>query len=112
MRYCLAKQDYIRTQIISKKINVKYFEEKETEDLKLKYYELMIENDQHDGSYLSICRHVRAMINTPSIEEDVNKKKQLLRTAVLYVVLSPYDNEQSDLLHRMLEEKALDPIYK
>jgi len=27
MRLCLAKQDYIRTQIISKKINVKAFED-------------------------------------------------------------------------------------
>lgn len=27
MRLCLAKQDYIRTQIISKKINTKFFED-------------------------------------------------------------------------------------
>lgn len=38
MRYCLAKNDYIRTQIISKKINVKFFEEESTHDLKLKFY--------------------------------------------------------------------------
>lgn len=30
MRLCLAKKDYIRTQIISKKINTKYFEEDNT----------------------------------------------------------------------------------
>lgn len=30
MRLCLAKKDYIRTQIISKKINTKFFEEKTT----------------------------------------------------------------------------------
>lgn len=38
MRLCLAKKDYIRTQIISKKINVKFFEAEDTHDLKLKYY--------------------------------------------------------------------------
>lgn len=38
MRLCLAKQDYIRTQIISKKINTKFFEDEGTQDLKLKYY--------------------------------------------------------------------------
>lgn len=38
MRYCLAKNDYIRTQIISKKINVKFFEDESTHDLKLKFY--------------------------------------------------------------------------
>lgn len=30
MRLCLAKKDYVRTQIISKKISTKYFEEKDT----------------------------------------------------------------------------------
>ena len=42
MRLCLAKQDFIRTQIIAKKINVKFFEDEkddETQVLKLKYYE-------------------------------------------------------------------------
>lgn len=38
MRLCLAKQDYIRTQIISKKINTKFFEDDSTQELKLKYY--------------------------------------------------------------------------
>lgn len=30
MRLCLAKKDFVRTQIISKKISTKYFEEKDT----------------------------------------------------------------------------------
>lgn len=40
MRLCLAKKDFIRTQIISKKINTKFFDEDKTEiqQLKLKYY--------------------------------------------------------------------------
>lgn len=38
MRLCLAKKDFIRTQIISKKISIKFFEEKDTHDLKLKFY--------------------------------------------------------------------------
>lgn len=38
MRLCLGKKDYIRTQIISKKINTKFFEDESAQDLKLKYY--------------------------------------------------------------------------
>ena len=30
MRLCLAKKDYIRTQIISKKVSTKFFDEKDT----------------------------------------------------------------------------------
>jgi 26S proteasome regulatory subunit N5 len=40
MRLCLSKKDYIRTQIISKKINTKFFDDDklEIQQLKLKYY--------------------------------------------------------------------------
>lgn len=48
MRLCLAKQDWIRAGIISKKISVKFFEGADTGDLKLKYYHQMLELAQHD----------------------------------------------------------------
>lgn len=47
MRLCLAKDDYIRTQIISKKINVKVFEDISFQDLKLKFYKY--------GNYFYFC---------------------------------------------------------
>ncbi|KAK3585181.1 hypothetical protein CHS0354_001816 [Potamilus streckersoni] len=112
MRLCLAKKDYIRTQIISKKINTKYFEEPGTTELKLKYYQLMIEVDEHDGSYLSICKHYRAVYDTPEIKENPEKMKEALRYVVLYLILAPYDNDQSDLIHRAKEDKNLEEIPK
>jgi len=75
----------------------------------------MVEMDQHEGNYLNICRHYRAMLNTPVIDEDEMEKKKYFRCAVLYLLLSPFDNEQADLLHRILKEhKTLDniPTYK
>lgn len=36
MRLCLANKDYIRTQIISKKISTRFFDGKDHQDLKLK----------------------------------------------------------------------------
>lgn len=46
MRLILAKKDYIRTQIISKKINTKFFEGENItdhiQDLKLKYYRYIL----------------------------------------------------------------------
>ncbi|XP_066140222.1 26S proteasome non-ATPase regulatory subunit 12 [Euwallacea fornicatus] len=114
MRLCLAKQDYIRTQIISKKINTKFFEDEGTQDLKLKYYRLMMELDQHEGSYLATCKHYRAVLNTPSIQENQTEKQASAKAVVLYLILAPYDNEQSDLTHRVLTDKVLEeiPLYK
>lgn len=112
MRLCLAKKDFIRTQIISKKISVKFFEEKETHDLKLKFYKLMIQVDQHEQSYLSICKHYRAMYNTDVIQASETDRRMMMQHAILYLLLSPFDNEQSDLTHRFLQEKVVDEIPK
>lgn len=38
--------------------------------------------------------------------------KQALKSVVLYVILSPYDNEQSDLVHRISSDKKLEDIPK
>jgi 26S proteasome regulatory subunit N5 len=111
MRLCLARKDFIRTQIISKKIHTKYFDSDESaEDLKLRYYELMIALDQNDASYLKICQHFRAILKSKSILSDAAKKLEVLKNVVIYAILSPYDNEQSDLLHRILEEKVLEEV--
>lgn len=48
-----------------------------TQELKLKYYNLMIQVDQHEGSYLSICKHYRAIYDTPCILEDSSKWQQV-----------------------------------
>lgn len=117
MRLCLAKQDYIRTQIISKKINTKFFEDEGkcdhfkiarlllylkifqyyllgTQDLKLKYYRLMMEVDQHEGSYLATCKHYRAVLNTPSVMAVPEERQAAAQAVVLYLILAPHNNEQ------------------
>jgi len=112
MRLCLATKDYIRAQIISKKISTRFFENTEYQQLKLTFYQYMIELDQHEGTYLNICRHYRAVLDTPCIKEDEAKMLETLKHIALYIILSPYDSEQSDLIHRVMEEKALNKIPK
>ncbi|XP_014220791.1 26S proteasome non-ATPase regulatory subunit 12 [Trichogramma pretiosum] len=117
MRLCLIKQDFIRTQIIAKKINIKFFEDEsdeETQALKLKYYELMMELARHEGWYLELCRHNRAILETPSIKADAEKRSVALSRAVLYLILARHEPEQADLTHRLLADKLLEglPIFK
>lgn len=112
IRLCLAKKDYIRTQIISKKISTKYFDEADTEDLKLRYYRLMIELGQHEKSYLAICKHYWAVYDTKSIKENAETRDEALKCVVLYATLSPFDNEQSDLVARIKQDKSLEKIPK
>ena len=64
MRLCLATKDYIRAQIISKKISIRFFESAEQQELKLKFYRYMIEMDEHDGNYLNICRYIFCLFHS------------------------------------------------
>lgn len=114
MRLCIARKDYIRTQIISKKISIKFFDDEAVQDLKLKYYGLMTALDLHDSSYLKVCNHFNAISKTKVIKETPAKKQEALKNTVLYIILAPYDNEQSDMIHRVKSEKGLEdvPQYK
>jgi len=108
MRLCLAIKDFIRTQIISKKISTRYFEEGKHSDLKLKFYRYMIELGQHEGDYLDICKNFRQVYDTPCIQENADDKSATLKNIVLYIALAKFDNEQSDLIHRIKTERALE----
>lgn len=74
----------------------------------------MIELDQQEGSYINICRHYRAIYDTACVQEDEARKLDTLQHMSVYVVLSPFDNEQSDMIHHILLEKSLNkiPTYK
>ncbi|CAI5440776.1 unnamed protein product [Caenorhabditis angaria] len=117
MRFSLVRNDFIRASIISKKINIKFFNKTETDEvqnLKLKFYELMVKIGLHDGSYLDVCRHFRAIHDTPKIKDDSLKASAALRSAVVYCCLAPHDNEQWDLLNRIAIQREIEsvPEYK
>jgi 26S proteasome regulatory subunit N5 len=76
-RLCLAKKDYTRAQIISRKISVKFFEDKEQADLKIRFYKLMIQLSLATNDYLKICKNYRSLYDTPSILEDEKQWKEV-----------------------------------
>lgn len=153
MRLCLLKEDFVSTQIIAKKISIKFFDDPAQHDLKLKFYNLMIRLDR-DTSYLKTSRHYQAIAEPPKaippkpepMDEDKKKPddkdkkkdkeeeiksaevavpveltpeqekelKEKLICAVLYCILAPYDNEQSDMMAHLSKNKKLEeiPVYK
>lgn len=114
MRLNLARKDYIRMQIVSRKINTKYFANEETHDLKLRFYELMIQHALHGHHYLDVCKYYREVYQTKSVQADEAKCTEILRYIVMFSALAPFDNEQSDLLNRIKLDKNLEkvPLYK
>lgn len=115
MRLLRIQQDWEKLAIVSKKINSKWLAEPENEDLKLRFYALMITYASKLSRYLDLCKYYRSIHESKSIKADPIKSLAALRNAVYFVILAPYDNEQSDLLHRIAKEedelKKIEAVY-
>lgn len=128
---CIEKGDWTQAGILARKISIKYFNRKpvekkdekeekkavemdatephpeneraddDTTDLKLKYYEQQITLANQDKKYLDVCKHYRQVLDTPAIENEPEKLRAVLQRVIYYIILSPHNNEQSDLLHRI-----------
>ncbi|KAK1305224.1 hypothetical protein QJS10_CPB11g00020 [Acorus calamus] len=135
VRLCLDRQDYVRAQILSRKISPRVFdadtskEKKKPKEgdnmvedapadipslseLKHIYYELMIRYHSHNSDYLEICRSYKAIYDIPSVKSDASQWIPVLRKICWYLVLSPHDSMQSSLLNATLEDKNLSEIPK
>lgn len=133
VRLCLDRRDYVRAQILSRKVSPRVFEAdaskekkkpKEGEniveeapadipslmELKRIYYELMIRYYSNTNDYLEMCRCYKAIYEIPSVKEDSAQWIPVLRKICWYLVLSPHDPMQSSLLNSTLEDKNLSEI--
>lgn len=160
MRLLRVRENWDMLFIVSKKVNSKWLEDADYEDLKFRFYGLMIQYSLHTDKYLEIAKYYHALYLSPSIspksaaaaaaaksatsttgdaaaKKDEKKKEEeskdstttkmdseatstsasaesssegkwqpLLRNVIFFIVLSPYDNEQSDLLHRILADEV------
>jgi 26S proteasome regulatory subunit N5 len=116
MRLVLAKKDYVRTQIISKKLNPKLLEHADLQDCKVQYYKYMVQYWLHEKKYLDVAKSYLSVFNTKMVQDDEEQWKEALTGHVLYLTLAQYDNEQSDMLNKVLvvEAKKMDklPVFK
>lgn len=110
MRLNMERGDFHRVNMFSRKINTKFFEDEAQQDLKLLYYELMIRAGMHDRKHLDVSKYYREVLNTPSIRADAAKTEDALRNVILFLILAPYDNEQSDLMSRIEAHERLDTV--
>ncbi|KAK9239307.1 PCI domain-containing protein [Lipomyces kononenkoae] len=107
VQLCVARGDFSQATVLSRKISTKYFDNPAVQDLRLRFYELMIQISLHDDKYLDVCKHYHAVYDTPSVKDDELKWKDVLRSIVYFVILAPFDNEQSDLIHRIESDTRL-----
>ncbi|XP_022133276.1 26S proteasome non-ATPase regulatory subunit 12 homolog B-like [Momordica charantia] len=130
VRLCLDGQDYVRAQILSRKISTRVFDVDDSKEkkkpkegdsvvedapadtpslleLKRIYHELMIRYHSHHNEYFEICRSYKAIYEIPSVKDNPAECIPVLRKICWYLVLSPHGPMQSSLLNCTLEDKNL-----
>jgi len=68
----------------------------------------------HTHDWMEIFRAYQAMWDTALLQKDAPAADRVLKLQVLFLVLSPFDNEQSDAMHTLEQEKGLakTPLFK
>lgn len=107
LRLCLETSDYVRAQITSRKIQTKVFKDPELDDLKIRFYDLIVRFHSHSHNWWEIFQAYRATWDSSAVRADEAQTLLCLKRQVLYLVLSPASNEQVEMTHMLLAEKEL-----
>mmetsp|Transcript_10939 Transcript_10939/g.12503 ORF Transcript_10939/g.12503 Transcript_10939/m.12503 type:complete len:478 (-) Transcript_10939:1149-2582(-) len=112
VRLCLLVKDYIRANIIAKKVDRAKLEQ--LEDAKITFYGHLIEYYSHEKNPLELARAHLAIYKTPKIKNDDKAWPEHLQSTVIFLCAAAYDNHQIDLVHNLLLDSNLDqmPAYK
>eukprot|EP00527_Entomoneis_sp_CCMP2396_P005363 CAMPEP_0198139216 /NCGR_PEP_ID=MMETSP1443-20131203/2565_1 /TAXON_ID=186043 /ORGANISM="Entomoneis sp., Strain CCMP2396" /LENGTH=480 /DNA_ID=CAMNT_0043801289 /DNA_START=38 /DNA_END=1480 /DNA_ORIENTATION=- len=101
MRLTLAKQDFIRAHIVAGKVSKKHLAEENMEEYKVKFYELMTIYHRHKKDSFELAKDYHAIYSTPSIQASPEKWKPALEATICFLALSPYGNEQQDMMNHI-----------
>ncbi|KAL8436727.1 hypothetical protein Efla_002159 [Eimeria flavescens] len=104
MLLLLRRSDFIRCQIVGKKLSPKLLEAEDMQPLKIKFYELMTLYYLHEDALLDVAKCFGHIYNTPSVQQNVPQMKQCLECFVLFLVLAPHDAEAKNLIAKTLKE--------
>lgn len=109
MKLVLARQDYIRTQILSRKISTRAISEKGLESQKIAYFSYMVQYYVHEKEVLEAAKSYQTIYDTVNKAGDDEAKAKLdpsgdlrknaFRNFVFYLLISAYTNEKVDLLN-------------
>jgi 26S proteasome regulatory subunit N5 len=110
LRLTLAKKDFVRANIVAGKISRKNLQEETMEEYKVKFYTLMAELHRHERDAFALAKDYHSIYSTPCILNDEAKWTLALQSAVAFLILSGYSNEQQDMMHRVKEDSNLEKI--
>jgi 26S proteasome regulatory subunit N5 len=110
MRLTLAAQDFVRAAIVANKVSRKHLAEETMEEYKVQFFTLLTISHRQDKDALELAKDYHAIYSTPSILKDETKWMEALQSTVLFLALSPYSNEQQDMMNRINADTNLEKL--
>lgn len=110
VRLCLAKKDFIRAEIIAKKVTDKQINKSDMQDLKLKHFKQMVEFHRHKKCYLDACKDYDSLYRTQLIQDNEKEWKHMLAKSIIYLTLSPFDHDVSEMLERFKKDPKIEQL--
>lgn len=109
IRLCILKKDMVRAHIVSKKVTRSSLEENEHQDLKLRFYKLMIEYHLAEKDAFELAQDFHNIYQTPCVLEDDGETgwRNQLKSCIAFLILSAHTPAQSDMLHRVAADSKL-----
>lgn len=106
----MQKQDFVRAAVVASKISKKNLQEENMEEYKVRYYDLMTIYHRHDKNEFELAKDFHSMYLTPHVLADEAKWIPALESTVVFLALSPYGNEQQDLMHKINQDPNLEKL--
>ena len=115
MKLVLMRRDFVRCQILSRKISKRHLNEKGLEKLKIGYWQYMIQYYIHEKMVLEAGKAYQTIFDTinkaeAELKTELNTDGKLdqlsFQNFVIFLLISPYENEKVDMLHIMEKEYA------
>merc|ERR1740138_460392 len=114
VRLCVDTGEFVRAQIMARKINVKVFKDEELSDLKLRFYRLIVRYHLHEHTWMEIYRAFEAMWDTKTLQEDETTRTRTLKSMCIYLMLAAFDKDRTEQMRVLngIKQLADLPMYK
>lgn len=109
IRLVIGKQDWVRAIIVAKKVRRETLEEEGMEDLKLRFFNLLITFHLHEKDAFEVASSFYAIYGTPCILADDSPTgwRHYLKSTATFLVLAQHTPAQSNLLHKVAKDEKL-----
>jgi 26S proteasome regulatory subunit N5 len=104
MKLVLGRRDFVRCQILSRKISKKHLNEKGLEKQKIQYYRFMVQYYIHERMTLDTAKSYQIIYDTfaanpEELDPNGNERSHSFKNFLIYLLLSSYSNEKVDLMN-------------